>query len=386
MRFFTAAVATAAVAAMVLTGCSSQKTADGGGNNKPADGKTVDWKTVTSAKDAGGFAALEAAAKKEGELNVIALPHDWSNYGQVIAAFKKKYPEIKVNEQNPDASSKDEIAAAKANKGSKNAPDVFDLGIGVASTSTEYFAPYKVQAWDKVPAENKEPSGLYIADYTGLMTLGWNKDKYGDIDVTKLVSSLSDAKFKGTVALNGKPAEAGAAMNGFLAVNLNEGGTIDDLKPGLEAFKKLKQAGTLTTVDVTKATIDAGQTGVVFDWSYNQLSTAKRMKEKGVNWEIKPLPKGQVVQYYNQAINKDAPHPAAARLWQEFLYTSEAQNLWMKGGAYPVLMKAMEKDGSIDKTAQANLPKLGEAISYTSDKAKTITEWLKKNWDAAIGN
>ena len=54
--------------------------------------------------------------KEEGALNVIALPHDWSNYGEVIESFKKKYPEIKVTELNPNASSKEELDAAKTNK------------------------------------------------------------------------------------------------------------------------------------------------------------------------------------------------------------------------------------------------------------------------------
>ena len=50
--------------------------------------------------------------------------------------------------------------------------------------------------------------------------------------------------------------------------------------------------------------------------------------------------------YYFQAINKDAPHPAAARLWQEFLYSDEGQNLWLKGGARPVRADAMVKAGT----------------------------------------
>jgi putative spermidine/putrescine transport system substrate-binding protein len=45
--------------------------------------------------------------------------------------------------------------------------------------------------------------------------------------------------------------------------------------------------------------------------------------------------------YYVQAINKDAPHPAAARLWQEFLYSDEGQNLWLAGFARPVRQDAM---------------------------------------------
>ena len=63
-------------------------------------------------------AALIAAAKAEGQLTTIALPHDWCGYGAVIAGFKAKYG-LKINELNPDASSGDEIEAIKANKDNK---------------------------------------------------------------------------------------------------------------------------------------------------------------------------------------------------------------------------------------------------------------------------
>ncbi|MCI1674912.1 MAG: ABC transporter substrate-binding protein [Ancrocorticia sp.] len=319
--------------ALTLSACG-QSNADAG-DSASGTGSDTDWSTVTSVEEGGGMDALVAAAEAEGSLNVIALPHSWANYGEVIQGFKDKYPEITVNEINPNASSKEEIDAAKTNEGTDKAPDVFDLGLGVATTNTDKFAAYKVQNWDQIPDGAKESTGLFYGDYTGIMTIGWNKTKYGDIDVDDLKDTLSDSKFKGTVALNGKPYEAGAAQNGFLAVNLNQGGSITDFQPGLDFFEALKEAGTLTQIDVTDATIDSGQTGVVFDWNYNQASTASRLKEQqGVDWEVKTLPNGEVAQYYNQAINKDAPHPAAARLWEECLYTAEAQNLWLKGGAF----------------------------------------------------
>lgn len=127
---------------------------------------------ATSLADFGTMEDLEKAAKEEGALNVIALPHDWSNYGEVIESFKKKYPEIKVTELNPNASSKEELDAAKTNKGTDAAPDVFDVGQAIAATSTDYFAPYKVQAWDKIPDTAKDADGAYYADYTGIMSVG----------------------------------------------------------------------------------------------------------------------------------------------------------------------------------------------------------------------
>ena len=65
---------------------------------------------------------LVAAAKAEGQLTTIALPHDWCGYGAVIDGFKAKYPEITINELNPDAGSSDEVEAIKANKDNKAQP------------------------------------------------------------------------------------------------------------------------------------------------------------------------------------------------------------------------------------------------------------------------
>ncbi|GDZ61315.1 hypothetical protein MCC02036_20000 [Bifidobacteriaceae bacterium MCC02036] len=140
-------------------------------------------------------------------------------------------------------------------------------------------------------------------------------------------------------------------------------------------------------MDVTNGTIDSGQTGVVFDWTYNQASYKKELKDKGVNWKYKTFPKAQVVSYYNQAINKDAPHPAAARLWEEYLYTADAQNLWFKGGANPVLLDSMKEDGTVDQdTLKDAITIEGDPVSYINDDSTRITEWLQNNWDKTIGN
>ena len=379
-----AAGSLAAVLVFSMAACGSSNASDG---NAKTSGKavTVNEKSAkaTSLADFGTMEDLEKAAKEEGALNVIALPHDWSNYGEVIEGFKKKYPEIKVNELNPNASSKEEIDAAKTNKGTDAAPDVFDLGQGIAATSTDYFAPYKVQAWDKIPDADKNADGAYYADYTGIMSVGWNADKYGDINS---LDDLLDPKFAGTVAI-GKPAETGGAFNGYLMVNQLAGGDINNLQPGLDFFKKLHEVGNLTTTDVNNGTIDSGQTGVVFSWTYNQASYKKELKSKGVNWKYKTFPKAQVVSYYNQAINKDAPHPAAARLWEEYLYTAETQNLWFKGGANPVLLDSMKADGTVDQaTLKDAITIEGQPVTYSNDDSTRITEWLQNNWDKTIGN
>src|SRR5450759_558180 len=301
---------------------------------------------ATSAKDFGGVAGLVAAAKKEGTLNVIALPPDWANYGEVIKGFEAKYG-LKVESAQPDASSADEITAAKNLKGQSKAPDVFDLGTAVAFANTGTFAPYKVATFADVPAALKDANGLWVNDYGGYMSIGYDA---GKVPAPTKVADLLKPVYKGKVALNGDPTKAGSAFSGVVMAALSQGGTANDISKGVDFFKALKTAGNFLPVDPTPATIASGQTPVVFDWDYLNVAQGKKLTGK-MSWKT-VVPTGAVVGgYYVQAINKDAPHPAAARLWEEYLYSDEGQNLWLKGGARPVREAAMTASGTIDKAA-----------------------------------
>jgi len=328
------------------------------------------------------MAGLEAAALAEGKLNVIALPPDWANYGEVIAAFQAKYPGITIDQQNPEGSSAEEIAAADTNKGTDVAPDVFDLGSSVALSSTAYFAPYKVAGWDDIDADKKESTGLWVNDYTGTMVVGYDSTQFGDITN---IDDLLDPKFAGVVALNGNPTEAGAAFNGVVMAALAKGGSLDDISAGVTFFKAVKDAGNLYTGNPTKATVTNGETPVLFDWSYNQVGYKNDLEKEGVDWKLFVPEGANIGSYYNQAINKDAPHPAAARLWEEFLYSAEAQNLWLKGGANPVLQEKMVADGTIN---QEYLDVLGTSAApqiQTADQVTKAQDYLKANWSTVTG-
>jgi len=372
---------TAALAALALTACSPP--ADSASTAAPtASGATgVTAAEATSAEELGGMDVLISAAKKEGQLNVIALPPDWSNYAEVISTFEKTYG-IKVNSAQPDASSADEITAARQLAGQDTAPDAFDLGQSVTVANVDLFAPYKVATIDDIPADLKDPQGRWTNDYGGYMSIGYDSAK---VPAPTTVDDLMKPEYKGKVALNGDPTQAGAAFNGVMMASLGKGGSVTDIQPGIDFFSKLKGAGNFLPVDPTPATIESGQTPVVIDWDY--LNAAQATKKGGLStWKV-VIPKGAVVGgYYAQAVNKDAPHPAAARLWQEFLYSDTGQNLWLKGGARPVRAEAMTKAGTIDKEALAALPEVpGTPVLLTPEQVKTAADTLNTEWAKAIG-
>jgi putative spermidine/putrescine transport system substrate-binding protein len=368
-----AAVASAAVVVTAVACAPPEKKSGGEQTNSG-----VTAAQATSAADFGGMDGLVAAAKKEGELNVIALPPDWANYGTIIKSFADKYG-IKVNSAQPDAASQDEINAANQQKGRSTAPDVFDLGQSVALANTAIFAPYKVATFDSIPDAMKDPNGTWVNDYGGYMSLGYDSAKVPDMSS---VNDLLKPDYKGKVALNGDPTQAGAAFSGVAMVALSQGGSADDIAPGVNFFTKLKQAGNFLPVDPTPATIESGQTPVVIDWDYLNAAETKKLP----SWKVF-VPQGAVLGgYYFQAINKDAPHPAAARLWQEFLYSDEGQNLFLAGGARPVRADAMVKAGTVDAAAYEKLPAVsGTPVIMTQAQTDKAAKYLADNWAKAIG-
>ncbi|MCM3658571.1 ABC transporter substrate-binding protein [Agromyces mediolanus] len=367
------ALALSTAVVLGLAGCA-------GGSADAAGGDSgTDAATATSLADFGDLAALEEAAKAEGQLNVIALPRDWANYGEILDLFAERYPEITINEASPDASSAEEIQAAETNAGLDTAPDVFDVGLTVALQNTKQFAPYQVATWDDIPAELKEPSGLFVGDYGGYMSIGYDSAKFAE---PTSLDALLGADYKGAVAINGDPTQAGAAFAAVGLATVQSDGTLDDFQPGIDFFQQLNQAGNLLKVDVTTATVTSGETPVVFDWDYlNAAHTADNP-----NWKTVILPGTGYAGYYNQAINVDAPNPAAARLWQEFLYSDEVQNLWLKGGARPVRAEAMADAGTIDQKLFDALPEAPEdTVVPTEEQSTNAGTLLGEKWAAAVG-
>jgi putative spermidine/putrescine transport system substrate-binding protein len=383
------------VAAILLAACSSTGTtpspsaasqapaasapATSAGASAPASaaGSPKAAKDATSAADMGGVDAVCAAGKAEGQVNLIATPNNWANYGQMITDFQTKYG-IKVQSDQPDTDSQGEINAATQLAGTGRQPDIFDLGSVVAAKNTAMYAPYKPATWADIPDGNKDPNGLWINNYAGFESIAYDA-KLGDI--TK-VADLKDSKYKGKVALNGDPLKASAGFNGVVMAALANGGSADNIAPGVDFMKSLAASGNLIPVNPTDATVASGQTPIVIDWTYNQGGLIDKLKGQGIDWKIViPSDAPPVAAFYNEAINKDAAHPAAARCWVEYVFSDAGQNTWLKGFALPVRLAAMQAAGTIDKDALAkvNAPST-PPVQLTQAQIDAATKYLTDNW------
>lgn len=326
-----------------------------------------------------------AEAKKEGRLNTIALPPDWANYGEIMKTFSKKYG-IPITNDNPNGSSAEENQAVRSLKGDPRAPDVLDVNptFALEGANEGLYASYFTTNFSKVPRSMKDGRGFWLADYWGVISIGANLNIISN--APKTFADLMKPEYKGKVALNGSPLTSGSARAGVFAAAIANGGSLNDVAPGIEWFAKLKSVGNFIPVQATPQTVASGQTPIVLDWDYLNLAYGKEFP--AAKWTTTIPVDGVYGAYYCQAVNATAPHPWAARLWQEFCYSDQGQLLWLKGYSHPALFDDLVKRKVVPAALIKALPSpaLYAKVKFANKKqgldARAV---ISSQWAAKVG-
>jgi putative spermidine/putrescine transport system substrate-binding protein len=334
--------------------------------------------------------ALYAAAQEEGQLTTIALPHSWCNYGGVIEGFKARYPGITINELNPDAGSADELEAVRANIGNTGpqAPDVLDIGLSFGPQAKEegLLQPYMVSTWDEIPDDAKDAEGYWYGDYYGVLAFGINKDIITGDNPTSWADLMSE-DYANAVALAGDPRTANNAIMSVFAAGLSTADQAGAAEAGLQYFRALNEQGNFVPVDAEAAAIAQGTTPIAINWDYNLLAARDNMNGNPPIEVVVPSD-GVVAGVYVQAISAHAPHPNAAKLWMEYLYSDEGQLLWLEGYCHPIRFNAMADAGTIPQDLLDRLPaaeNYANAVFPTVEEQTTNSATITTGWDEKVG-
>jgi putative spermidine/putrescine transport system substrate-binding protein len=345
---------------------------------------------------AGGVASvpqdLLKACKTEGMVTIIATPASWANYGEIFKLFETTTG-VKINSLDENAGSADELAAIEANKGNKGpqSPDIVDVGYAYGQQGIDkgLYQPYKVSNWDKIPDKvlglpSKDPTGLWIGGYYGVMALEINTAVVKN--APKNWEDLLKPEYKGQVALTGDPRSSNQAIQSVYAASLANGGSLDDIQPGLDFFKKVNDAGNFVPVIAKVGTIAQGATPIVLAWDYNAFGDKDSLAGNPPLEVIYPSP--SIASMYVQAISAYAPHPNCAKVWMEIIHSDQGQLAWMKGYAHGVHQADMEARGVIPADLKAKLPAssaYADAVSPSPDQLSKAKDAIKVGWDKTVG-
>lgn len=372
MKRVTAVVAPLGLVA-ILAACGSSGTSP---SSTPAAGSASTSGSAAPGSCGTTVEEISAAAKKEGKVNLIALPDSWANYGGILKSFRETYG-IEAPVANPDASSADEVTAIKTLRGQPTMPDSVDVGPSFTSQlkDEKLVDTYKTTNWAEIPDALKDPDGQWVASYYGVLSIGTNTKLVPN--APKTWADLKKPEYKGMVTLNGDPREAGAAFAAVMAASVANGGSFDDIKPGIEYFAELKKSGNLQVLDVTPAAVLSGDVPIALDWTYNFPGLKAELDAAGFTFETSVPTDGVYGGYYAQSVVSEAIHPCAARLWLEHI-TGDAGALgYLEGGAVPARYDALVKAGKVSDELKATLPS-GDILSKITFPTQAQTDAAKK--------
>ena len=379
---FRSLAALAIAGALVLGAC---------GSDDDASEEVVAEEATTEEVSSEGCPSQELldAANAEANVNLIALPDTWANYKGILASFRDKYPGIANPVANPDASSADELVAVETLAGQPDQPDALDVSPAISQevTAKDLWEPYKPCSWDEIPDFLKDADGKWVAAYYGIMAIGTNTTIVKNVPAS--FADLTKPEYKGLVALNGDPRQSGAAYNAVVAASLANGGSFDDIMPGIKYFADLKASGNLAATDVTEASVISGETPVWLDWTYNYPGLAPKLIENGITWAIRVPTDGVHGGYYAQGVGKGGPNNNAAKLWIEHIVSDEGALGYLEGGAIPARFEALVAAGKVSAEAMENLPapELIEQIKFpTVDQVTKMKEALAANWGPMVAD
>lgn len=385
-----AAVAVVASLGLFLAACGSDDSSSSDTTTAAAADTTAGSETTMAAAGTGAdLTALYEDCKAEGKVNLIALPDEWANYKGILQSFRDKYPGVENPVANPDASSKEEMEAVETLAGQDDMPDNVDVSPAIAQEMVDkgLFEPYKTTVDAEVPAGLKDPANNWTAAYYGIMAIVTNTTIVENAPTT--FADLAKPEYKGLVALNGDPREAGSAFAAVMAASIANGGSADDILPGIQFFSDLKKSGNLGGTDVTKETVLSGETPIAIDWSYNVPGLQGDLEAAGLTAAVNFPSDGIYGGFYGQGVVKDSPNQACSKLWLEHILSDEGALGYLEGGAVPARVVSLTERGLVTDEVKKNLPPaelLDQVKFLTPKQIAAAKDTLAAQWGPMVAD
>lgn len=347
MRSVSALLAGAMVASLALTGC--------GGKDEVVEMPTVEVDPSLMVELNGeemSLSDLITKAQEQGEVHSVGMPDDWADWKDSWESIKTIYG---LKHDDIDMTSAEELAQFAAEKDDPT-KDIGDIGLSMTpeAISQDVVGSFKSSTWDLFPDWAKDPDGRWIMTYTGSIAFIANTESLGG-DCPTSWAEVAEGDYLVSV---GNVLGGAASQVAVLSCAIANGGSLDDIQPGIEFFKELAKAGRLDTGDTTSARLASGEmTLCVGNYDYSVLAWRDNILEENpaMQLDITIPSDGSVTNGYCQIINKYAPNVYAAGLAIEYLTSDEAAIERAKGYARPTKQDVVLPSDVADKLLSDSL-------------------------------
>jgi len=314
--------------------------------------------------------ALIEAAKKEGQV-VWYTSADLQLAEKIAKAFEQKFPGISARVERAGAerifTRVGQEYAAGLHK--VDASNTGDAAMFVDWKKQGLLAAYVPEdAAKNIAAEYRDADGCYAIVRSTLCIIAYNTSMVSREEAPKSLNDLLDAKWVGKL-VKANPSYSGTIITSTYQLVRNLGWSY------LEKLSKQKVMQVQSATDTPKKVI-LGERPVMVDGNeYNVLIANEGGKP------IAPVyaSEGSPIILMPSAIFKAAPHPNAARLFQSYLFSAEAQELFINvGGLRSVHRLVKDKPGRMPLSAI-------KIMNTEPDKMIAQTDEIKQRYSKYFG-
>jgi iron(III) transport system substrate-binding protein len=298
-----------------------------------AQGKPAD---ILSYQGADRQQRLEEAARQEGTLSLYTSLAP-SESKPLAAAFEKKYG-VKVDLWRSQSERVVQRTVSEARAGRHTMDVIATNGPEMESVAREqilttYFTPHAAD----LPPASIPKHRLWLPDRLQFFVVGYNTNLVKREDLPKSIKGFADPKWKGKLSV-----EAGDAE--WMATLVKKWGEAE----GIAVFRKIAelQPAVRKGHPLLAQLIAAGEIPICLTAYSANVETLKR---KGAPIDFAPI--DAIARAQGIGISKNAPHPAAALLFVDFVLSAEdGQKLYESMGRPPVNRKIKSKLSDFEHT------------------------------------
>ena len=310
---------------------------------------------------------LVEAAKAEGDVQSVGMPDEWADWGSLWNYMSETYG---LTHGDVDMSSAEELQMF-VTEGEHGTKDIGDVGYAFTSQviSEDLTQGYKTSYWDSVPDWAKGEDGKWMVAYTGATTFLVNTD----LIEGEAPTSWADIK-EGTYKVAIGDINGGNAQGAIMASNFALGGDLTNLEPAIEFWTEMAQAGRINSLDIVQQNFEIGEVTVGVVWSFTGIPYSKNI----TNYKMvaNTPTEGAILNGYASVINKYAPHPCAAALTREVMFSDEGQAFLANAGAVPTRTD-LQIEG-FDPDAYANAIPITDPAAYSAACEELVTRWMEE--------
>jgi putative spermidine/putrescine transport system substrate-binding protein len=189
------------------------------------------------------------------------------------------------------------------------------------------------------------------------------------------------------VGIDGDPRQANDAFIAVYSAALAKSGSLNDIQPGIDFFAQLKKKGNFTPARSSVANMTKGEVAIGIMWDYLGLGFRDQLAGKP-NLKVVIPSDGSIAGPYVSIVNKTAPHPFAARLWMEYLFSDEGQLFFLTGYAHPARYQKLVAANKVPANLAAKLPSADQYanVKFVTDLSKldTASSVVTQNWQSQV--